>query len=48
MDACRKMLVPGLESLNLSLSDSQIEQLLDFIKLIEKWNKAYNLTAIRD
>ena len=48
MDTCRKMLVSGLESLNLSLSDHQIEQLLDFIKLIEKWNKAYNLTAIRD
>jgi 16S rRNA (guanine527-N7)-methyltransferase len=30
------------------LSDDKIEQLLGFIKLIEKWNKAYNLTAIRD
>ena len=48
MEACRKILVSGLESLNLSLSDDKIEQLLDFIKLIEKWNKAYNLTAIRD
>jgi 16S rRNA (guanine527-N7)-methyltransferase len=48
MEECRKMLVSGLEALNLSLSDRQIEQLLDFIKLIEKWNKAYNLTAIRD
>jgi len=48
MDACRKILVSGLESLNLSLSDDKIEQLLDFIKLIEKWNKAYNLTAIRN
>ena len=48
MEDCRKMLVSGLEALNLSLSDHQIEQLLDFIKLIEKWNKAYNLTAIRD
>ena len=48
MEACRKILVSGLESLNLSLSDDKIEQLLGFIKLIEKWNKAYNLTAIRD
>jgi len=48
MEACRKILVSGLEALNLSLSDDKIEQLLDFIKLIEKWNKAYNLTAIRD
>ena len=48
MDACRKILVSGLESLNLSLAEDKIEQLLDFIKLIEKWNKAYNLTAIRN
>ncbi len=48
MEACRKILVSGLESLNLSLAEDKIEQLLDFIKLIEKWNKAYNLTAIRD
>ena len=48
MDACRKILVSGLKSLNLSLSDDKIERLLAFIKLIEKWNKAYNLTAIRD
>ncbi len=48
MDACRKILVSGLKSLNLSLSDDKIERMLAFIKLIEKWNKAYNLTAIRD
>jgi 16S rRNA (guanine527-N7)-methyltransferase len=48
MDDCRKMLVSGLEALNLSLGESQIQRLLDFITLIEKWNKAYNLTAIRD
>lgn len=48
MEACRKMLVSGLEALNLPLSEGQIEQLLNFIALIEKWNKAYNLTAIRN
>ncbi|MEY3789137.1 MAG: hypothetical protein RLZ75_3345, partial [Pseudomonadota bacterium] len=48
METCKKILISGLESLNLSLSEYQIEQLLDFIKLLEKWNKAYNLTAIRD
>lgn len=47
MDACRKILVAGLEALNLSIDEDQVERLLDFIKLIEKWNKAYNLTAIR-
>jgi 16S rRNA (guanine527-N7)-methyltransferase len=48
MEACRKILVSGLQSLNLSQAEGKIEQLLSFIKLIEKWNKAYNLTAIRN
>jgi 16S rRNA (guanine527-N7)-methyltransferase len=48
MDACRKILIAGLESLRLSVDEDQVERLISFIKLIEKWNKAYNLTAIRD
>jgi 16S rRNA (guanine527-N7)-methyltransferase len=48
MDECRKILVSGMASLNLNVTDHQVNQLLAFIKLIEKWNKAYNLTAIRD
>jgi 16S rRNA (guanine527-N7)-methyltransferase len=46
MELCRKILVSGLQILNMALSEQQLAQLLDFIKLIEKWNKAYNLTAI--
>jgi 16S rRNA (guanine527-N7)-methyltransferase len=48
METCQKILVSGLESLNLSLAGDKVEQLLGFINLLEKWNKAYNLTAIRD
>ncbi|MDI1292791.1 MAG: 16S rRNA (guanine(527)-N(7))-methyltransferase RsmG [Methylobacter sp.] len=48
MEACRKILVSGIAALNVNVTDQKIEQLLCFIKLIEKWNKAYNLTAIRD
>ncbi|MCK9619503.1 MAG: 16S rRNA (guanine(527)-N(7))-methyltransferase RsmG [Methylobacter sp.] len=48
MEDCRKILVSGIASLNLNVTDQQVDQLLSFIKLIEKWNKAYNLTAIRD
>jgi 16S rRNA (guanine527-N7)-methyltransferase len=48
MDICRQTLCQGLEALQLPLNELQIEQLLKFIKLIEKWNKAYNLTAVRD
>lgn len=38
----------GLAGMNLSLSESQQQQLLAFLALLNKWNKAYNLTAVRD
>jgi 16S rRNA (guanine527-N7)-methyltransferase len=38
----------GLAALGLSLSDAQVGQLLDYQNLIGKWNKVYNLTAVRD
>ena len=47
MEECEKILVAGLESLNLFPAEDKIAQLLGFIKLLEKWNKAYNLTSIR-
>jgi 16S rRNA (guanine527-N7)-methyltransferase len=30
------------------ISDAQIDQLVHYLSLLVKWNKAYNLTAIRD
>ncbi|MDI1244643.1 MAG: 16S rRNA (guanine(527)-N(7))-methyltransferase RsmG [Rhodoferax sp.] len=38
----------GLAALELSLSDAQIDSLLAYQELIGKWNKVYNLTAVRD
>jgi 16S rRNA (guanine527-N7)-methyltransferase len=38
----------GLATLRLSLSDTQVRQLLDYQSLIGKWSKVYNLTAVRD
>lgn len=38
----------GAAQLGLSLSDAQFEQLLGYLALIQKWNKVYNLTAVRD
>jgi 16S rRNA (guanine527-N7)-methyltransferase len=38
----------GAEALGLSLSDAQVAQLLGYHALIQKWNKVYNLTAIRE
>ena len=38
----------GLADLGLALSDLQIQQLLQYLDLIQKWTKVYNLTAVRD
>jgi len=38
----------GLVELGLDLSAHQQKQLLDYLAMIAKWNKVYNLTAIRD
>ncbi len=38
----------GLEALGLVLSPEQRRQLLAYLGLIVKWNKVYNLTAVRD
>ena len=38
----------GLAALGLALSDAQVQQLLDYLDLIQKWTKVYNLTAVRD
>ncbi len=38
----------GLRELGLSLTDLQVGQLLDYLSLIAKWTKVYNLTAVRD
>ena len=44
----RDVLNAGLASLGLALSDAQVTQLLDYLALLQKWNKVYNLTAVRD
>lgn len=38
----------GLDDLGLSLSDDRQTKLLDYMDLIAKWTKVYNLTAVRD
>jgi 16S rRNA (guanine527-N7)-methyltransferase len=38
----------GIRALNLNLSAEQQQRLLDYMALIQKWNKVYNLTALRD
>lgn len=38
----------GCDSLGISLGKDQHNRLLDYLDLLVKWNKAYNLSAIRD
>ena len=44
----RSQLEAGAASLGLALSDAQLDQLMEFMAQLQKWNKVYNLTAVRD
>ena len=46
--ALEPQLRAGLQDLALALDDSQITALLDYLDLIQKWTRVYNLTAVRD
>ena len=48
MSNLKKLLCEGAELMDLTLSDYQTDQLLAYHELIGKWNKVYNLSAIRD
>ena len=48
MNAPIDTLRQGAAALGLALSDIQAEQLLSYGTLMLKWNKVYNLTALRD
>jgi 16S rRNA (guanine527-N7)-methyltransferase len=41
-------LASGISALGLSVDGPAQHQLLDYMALIQKWNKVYNLTALRD
>jgi 16S rRNA (guanine527-N7)-methyltransferase len=43
----RGVLLGGLETLGLDLRAEQVDALLNYMALIQKWNKVYNLTAVR-
>jgi 16S rRNA (guanine527-N7)-methyltransferase len=44
----RDLLIEGLQVMDLALSDQVIDQLMTYLDLVEKWNRVYNLTAIRE
>ena len=33
---------------SLQLSEQQLQQLVQYVLLLDKWNSAYNLTSVRD
>ncbi len=41
-------LIEGLEKLNLKLDATRRQKLLDYVDLMIKWNRAYNLTSVRE
>lgn len=48
MSALRQQLEQGASQLGLVLSVEQIDKLMAFLDLLQKWNKVYNLTSVRD
>ena len=47
-EGLERSLTSGVASLGLNLDASQIHRLLSYMALIQKWNKVYNLTALRE
>ena len=37
----------GIEGLNLDIPDAKVDELIEYHRLLVKWNSAYNLTAVR-
>lgn len=48
MSAHATELRQGARQMGIELSDAQVTQLLAYMALLNKWNKAYNLTAVRN
>lgn len=47
-DPRRAALHAGLQALSLETTDALLDRLLAYLDLLQKWNQAYNLSAVRD
>ena len=47
LESERARLHNAAEEIGISLSDTQTNQLIGYVDLMEKWNRAFNLTAVR-
>lgn len=48
MEQLTDQIARGAQAMQIELTDIQLSKLSDYLGLFIKWNKAYNLTAIRD
>ncbi len=48
MDSLRPALIAGARQLGVALSDAQSDTLLQYLAEFARWNRAYNLSAVRD
>jgi len=46
--ALRARLADGLEQMDIVLNSDQIDRLILYLLLLQRWNKAYNMTAVRE
>ena len=47
-EVLRVQLEAGIAALKLDLAPAQVDALMAFLDLLQKWNKVYNLTSVRD
>ncbi len=47
-EALQAQLERGIAALGATLPDEAVDRLLDYRELLERWNSAYNLTAVRN
>lgn len=48
MSSLREQIKEGCRALHLDLDDEALSKLAGFVDLLKKWNRVYNLTAVRD
>jgi len=48
MSLLRQKLDQLIDQTDLSVTDHQRDQLIGYVEMLNKWNKAYNLTSVRN
>lgn len=48
LDQFKQRLIDASAQLEVNLTDAQVQTLLSYLQQLQRWNKTYNLTALRD